>query len=470
MAALRWKGAFTLLLVLGTASIALAAGEGERARRPWVTGYYAGWFWDRSPPEKVDMTAMTHFVFGRAAPGGGTLGGEPGLILFGAGTAQDRRTGPGAPDASVEDFLVARAHAAGTKALLMLGGVGDGPGFVRSTEDPSVRARFVKNLMTYLVAHDYDGVDVDWEDSLDSDGKRQLLIQFLRDLRAEGARTPRYAPARAPILITVPGFSVNVNTDLPVSSWKVTVASLVDQYNLMSYGQGGVYPGWKTWFFSAISGETPSTPNSLRSSIDAYARAGIPRSKLGIGIGFYGMNYGPQPAWAPSTGYPANAFALRGTSVYRSTRPCISGTVGPKGTGRGVEDGSCRWDYVDDMGPRRSLGTVGPGGLQSNDTDWTYATIARRYRAAGQYRWDEVAQQGYLVFPDGFQPPPVGSTTYDRAGYLTFEDERSIEAKARWVRSTGVGGTIVWAINYGVIDPRSGENPLLAAVKRSFLE
>lgn len=458
------------LLAFSALPALAAAGPAAGPRRPWVTAYYAAWFWDRSPPEAIDVKAFTHLVFGRVAPGGGTLGGDPGEVMPGAGTAHDPRKGPGAPERSVEDYLIGRVHAAGGKALLMLGGAGDGRGFIRSTEAAGVRARFVQNVVRYLATHDYDGVDVDWEDSLDSPAQRVLLLEFLRDLRAEAGRNPRFAPPRDPLLVTFPGFGLNVNTDLPVSHWKVEVASLVDQYNLMTYGQGAAYPGWKTWFFSALKGEGPSTPMSIRSTVDGYVRAGVPRSKIGIGIGLYGMNYAPQPAWQASTGYPAGAIVLRGTRVYRSVRACLSGTEGPSGAGRGLEDGSCRWDYVDEMGPRRSLATVGKGGLQLNDFDWTYAVIARRYREAGQYRWDEEAEQGYLVFPDGFQPVVAGSgTTYDRAGYLTFEDERSIEAKARYVRAAGLGGVIVWALNYGVTDARTGENPPMAAVKRSFL-
>ncbi|HQR29441.1 MAG TPA: glycoside hydrolase family 18 protein [Anaeromyxobacteraceae bacterium] len=458
------------LLALSAMPAQVAAGPAPRARSPWVTAYYAGWFWDRSPPEAIDMKAFTHLVFGRVAPGGGTLGGEPGELMPGAGTAHDRKVGPGAPERSVEDYLIARTHEAGGKVLLMLGGAGDGRGFVRSTESAGVRARFVQNLLRYLATHDYDGVDVDWEDSLDSPAQRELLLGFLRDLRAEAGLAPRFSPPRDPLLITFPGFGLNVNTDLPVSRWKVEVASLVDQYNLMTYGQGAAYAGWKTWFFSALKGEGPSTPTSVRSTVDGYVRAGVPRSKIGIGIGLYGMNYAPQPAWQASTGYQAGAVVLRGTRVYRSVRACVSGAGGPTGTGRGVEDGSCRWDFVDEMGPRRSLATVGKEGLQLNDFDWTYAVIERRYRAAGQYRWDEEAEQGYLLFPDGFQPVVPGSgASYARAGYLTFEDERSIAAKARYVREAGLGGVIVWALNYGVTDAKTGENPPLAAIRRSLL-
>ena len=54
-------------------------------------------------------------------------------------------------------------------------------------------------------------------------------------------------------------------------------------------------------------------------------------------------------------------------------------------------------------------------------------------------------------------------------GGVKPEDERSIAAKGDWVTETGVGGTILWTINYGWL-PGSGTNPLMDAVKESFLE
>lgn len=63
----------------------------------------------------------------------------------------------------------------------------------------------------------------------------------------------------------------------------------------------------------------------------------------------------------------------------------------------------------------------------------------------------------------------------DRLGYLDNgerewdEDEQSIAAKGKFVKETGVGGTILWTINYGWL-PRTQTNPLMDAVKESFLE
>jgi len=391
------------------------------ATTPWVTGYYLGYFWDwMYPPQAVDMTAMTHFVFARAAPGGGTLGGQPGDVMPGAGTAHQPRLSPDGVS-SVEDYLVARAKAAGVKTLLMIGGVGDGDGFIHSSSD-AVRPRFVGNLVDYLVAHDYDGVDLDWEDRFQgsSDGEvggdevKRRARALIADLRVEAATRARYQGAGRAMLITFPGYGVSVNEQAPggrAQQWQADIANAVDQYNLMSYGIGSAYNayGWHSWFSSPIHGATLNTPYSLEASVAAYERAGVPASKIGIGIGFFGIYYGP----------------------------CVTG-------------------------PRQSL-ACNPR-FEVQDTPLRYSELVRHgFLSHGAYHWDTVAEVGYRSYPGGFQP----GGGLAAAGFLSFENPESIAAKARYVRNRKLGGAIIWAINYDHMP--DGSSPLLSATRQHFL-
>ncbi|HEY5799895.1 MAG TPA: hypothetical protein VIT92_06730, partial [Burkholderiaceae bacterium] len=103
-------------LLLGAFASAPLAAQAENAcGKPWVSGYYAGFYaWqpDMQAPEHVDMTAMTHLVFARIFPK------TDGTIGLGNKEAQDpqyRNLGPGAPLRTIEEYLVGRAHAVGTK-------------------------------------------------------------------------------------------------------------------------------------------------------------------------------------------------------------------------------------------------------------------------------------------------------------------------------------------------------------------
>jgi chitinase len=366
-------------------------------------------------PEHVDMRTMTHFVFARSAPGGGTLGGKPGDLVYGAGTAGESFN-PYSPgwiaqgdpaNRSVEDYLLDKARAQGTKTLLMVGGEGDGDGWRISTTT-NERPRFIRNLLDYLEVHRYDGVDIDWEDGLDDAANQAQLIALLKELRTASLQRARYVTA--PLIITFPGYALNTNIDT-VDPWKVEVAKLVDQYNLMSYAMGYDADGWDTTFFCPVEGATGSRPMDLKSSVQAYVDKGVPRSKIGIGIGFYGMNYGP-PTDGPRKPIPA------GVSV------------------------------------------------QSNDTEWAYGNLVRRgYLSHGTETWDPVARQHWRTYgAGGYQP--AGPEAASTAGYLSYEDPASIRAKGEWVIANGIGGTIIWLINYGSPDGRS--NPLMDAAKAGF--
>ncbi|MFC3713271.1 glycosyl hydrolase family 18 protein [Sphingoaurantiacus capsulatus] len=393
---------------------------------PWVTGYYAGWFWDQMyPPQEVDMSAMTHFVFGRVAPGGGSLQGRPGQVVEGAGTAHQSGLSPDG-SRSVEDYLVKRAHDAGIKALLMLGGDGaDGDGFLRSTAD-DVRPGFVRAIVDYLVLHNYDGVDIDWENRLEgwpeqnisAAEARRRLKALITEVRAEANARPRYRGSNAPVLVTFPGYAVSINFLEPggkVEAWQAEVANMVDQYNLMSYGIGTAFngAGWSSWFTGPIFGATGATPIDLDSSIKAYVATGVPRSKIGIGIGFYGIYYGPSITGPRQSTERNNIFE--------------------------VDDVALRYAELDRMG----------------------------YLSNGTYRFDDTAKSSYRVYGAGGYIP-TADPRRNPAGFLSYEDDASIAAKGEWVRSTGVGGTILWTVNYGYL-PASKTNPLLASVKRHFL-
>ena len=385
---------------------------------PWVTAYYAGYFFDQAGmqmPEHVDMRTMTHFVYARSAPGGGSLGGKPGDLVYGAGSAGESFNpfspgwiSPGNPaNRSVEDYLLDKARAQGTKTLLMVGGEGDADGWLASTT-AALRPRFVRNLLDYLETHGYDGVDVDWEDGLDTTVAQTQLLTFLKELRTASHARARYASK--PMIITFPGYALNVNIDI-VEPWKVEVAKLVDQYNLMSYAMGYDAYGWETTFFCPIEGANGSRPMDLKSSVQAYVDMGVPRSKIGIGIGFYGMNYAP-PTDGPRKPIPA-----------------------------GVQ-------------------------IQSNDTEWAYGNLVRRgYLSHGTQTWDPVAKQNWRTYGAGGYLP-AGPELASVAGYLTYEDPDSIRAKGEWVIANGLGGAIIWLINHGSPDGRT--NPLMDAAKTGF--
>jgi chitinase len=228
----------------------------------WVSGYYVGYQRGLYPESEVDFSNLTHLLVGRIRP---TATG--GVI---ANFDVDDVNGP-----QMARTLSTRAHQAGRKALLMLGGEGEHAGFVGAASSAN-RARFVANLLSTMDALGYDGLDVDWEPIEQAD--RAPLLALLDALRA----------ARPGILLTVPVGWVNMNfASEQADPWYVQLAARVDQMNVMSYSMAGPW-GWEVWHHSPLTDHAGMRPSSVSGSVQAYRAAGVPAAKIGVGVGAYG--------------------------------------------------------------------------------------------------------------------------------------------------------------------------------------
>jgi chitinase len=262
--------AIALLGLLGAGGTKVHAGL-------WNSAYYAGWMQDYLPAEQVDFTAMTHVIHFAVVPRtDGSLDSATNAVSFANSTD-----------------VVTRAHAAGVKVLISVGGEDSAPGF-RGATIAANRPRFVTNLVKFVTSRGYDGVDVDWE-PLDAPDVG-LYSNLVNDLRvALNAITPR------PLLTAA------------VGSQPALLASLqgrFDQINLMTYSFSGAYSGWVTWFNAPIYDggyRFPSTGELVPSAdgvVSNFLAHGVAASKLGIGISFYGC------VWSGGSGTSTGGAAL----------------------------------------------------------------------------------------------------------------------------------------------------------------
>jgi len=375
----------------------------------WVQGYYVGYHSALQPPSAVDYTAMTHIMIGAALPVAGGTWNTQFYLGETAGPAWARDT-------------IARAHAAGTKAVLMLGGDGAIHAF-RTASDPVVRDAFVRNLRMIVDAYGFDGIDVDWE-PLELSGANDDRARFLAFSQALRAAFPDK-------VMTLPTGWNNANFNNMADPYYGTLAAYYDRLNMMSYGMIWCGDGWESWHSAALYGETSATPSSIDNTVQALVLAGVPKAKIGIGIGFYGVplenGSWQNNAWVPSTTPP----------------------------------------YV--TAPHQSTDRVN---WRISDNEVSYSNLLRYYDEATARRWDDTAKAPYLSFAvpkqmalPAWADPPIRTT------FVTYEDERSISEKGTYVRTQGLGGAILWTISEGYLDWRtSGEqDPLMKAVKAAFL-
>lgn len=318
---------------LAVATLAMAApfaGAGPvEAGQRWVAGYYVGYERGLYPVSAIDFGSLTHLMIGRYVPRpNGTL---------------DRSCDWDATKCPAWARAVgAKAHAAGRKAILFLGGAGAHAGFVGAAK-PVRRAAFVRNIVAAVKDLRFDGVDIDWEPVEAADVAD--LVALVKALRAA-------MPTKT---ITMPVNFTNLNFPGAGLGWVKQVAPSLDQINIMTYEMDGSGWGWtRTWHTAALRGATAEMPTSVATSVDAYLALGVPRSKLGIGFGFFGQ--------------------------------CWKGGV---------------------TGPRQ------PQGASTIVGNPSYAAIMETYHRADAYRYDTAAAASYLGRVGGLGPARCTYLSYE---------------------------------------------------------
>jgi chitinase len=235
--------------------------------------YYVGYQNGYLKPKDVDYGSMTHIVVG-------------GVGVRPDGTLNEHFHLTNGDGRAMAEDVQRRAAKAGVRTLIWLGGPNEEDAFLAATSDKN-RERFVDSILTLVDELGYDGVDIDWEPIRAKD--EPGLLALVRDLRA----------ARPDLLITVP---INWVTSTLVGkkdlSFYEQLARESDRLFIMSYSMAGPWAGWQSWHGSAQGGAGSKTPSSVESSVDAYLAAGVPREKLGIGIGTYASCW-PYPVRGP---------------------------------------------------------------------------------------------------------------------------------------------------------------------------
>jgi chitinase len=183
------------------------------------------------------------------------------------------------PDGFLEPELITKAHAAGVKVLLLLGG--DFTGLETTAGGLST---LVTNLDTFIAEHHYDGVDIDWE--YPSSALDETTFFNLMSALREAFPSPRYF----------------LSAD--VAPWGGTgydfpqVTPVVDFFNIMGYDCAGPWTDDGQLNFPIFPDPTNPEPwecepgGSDKEAIDIYLQQlNVPPAKLNIGTPFYGYFY-----------------------------------------------------------------------------------------------------------------------------------------------------------------------------------
>ncbi len=276
-----------LLLLVGVLSLpsgrVLAQTPASSSKR--LLGYHPEWSKYNDPPyvysaDQIPYNQLTHISHA--------------FVLLGPkadGTLS-------VPQGFIEPALITKAHAAGVKVLVSIGG-GDGiegPRFNRMARVEAYRQAFVHNVHSFLSANGYDGVDIDWEIPYERDSSN--CITLMQELRNE-------LPSPWLISMATPSDprSWGRGFDIPA------LAPLLDFMNVMTYDFTGSWAG-----FAGLNSplfQDPADPGqsgSLQTSMDLYQTIyGVPPAQLNIGTPFYGYEFdGASALWAACSNCAVN--------------------------------------------------------------------------------------------------------------------------------------------------------------------
>jgi chitinase len=344
-------------------------------------GYYAAYQASTQPPSEIDWTSMSHITFATALA---NSNGSIDLEFYQGSTAQG---------ASLAKDVTKRAHDAGVKAILMLGGAGNGSAIQSAVRNNL--SGFVANLVSAMTSLGFDGIDLDWEDDIDM----PLFIELAKALRI----------ALPNAILTVPGFTINANyqsvdTSLP------ELIQYINQYNLMSY-----YPatamaggGWLSWHNCPLDGRTSETPVTIADSFQRLVAAGVPKEKLGMGVAFYAICYtGGVTAPKQDTSsasieggdneFPVSEVLAMSASSLATSRKWDAVAQVPYLSLSAAERHGCRYVSYDDEQSLIAKGTYAKQNGYGGIIVWTISQGYLPNRAAGQRNpLMQALKQGFL--------------------------------------------------------------------------
>jgi GH18 family chitinase len=154
--------------------------------------------------------------------------------------------------------LTTLAKPKGVKVHVCVGGWGKSKDFSKMAADPASRIAFVRNLVIFLKKHELDGADLDWEhpkSKAEIENFQKLLVDLKKAFRFYGFE----------LTVTVAGWGTYL---------KPETIPFVDRIQVMAYDQGVPH--------SPYAGATRDMKH--------WEKQGVPKSKLVLGIPFYGKN------------------------------------------------------------------------------------------------------------------------------------------------------------------------------------
>ncbi|KAI9353243.1 glycoside hydrolase superfamily, partial [Zopfochytrium polystomum] len=320
----------------------------------------------------------------------------------------------------------------------------------------SLSRTFAQSIHQYMDENGFDGVDIDYEypgggskcNAVSPDDAKNI-VNFLRILRNE---------LGADRLIS---FAISLESS-PYTIGNVNyLLQYVEQVSFLGVMAYDVYSSWAPYsdISAPLSLPDISRPNSLSistaSGLDALTKAGVDKSKIVLGVPFYGHSWS-----VVSKGINNGLFQACSKPGQDLNNP----TACPPPPGDNLDALGCdgctvctkaysgMWFYFN---------LRGNNGAQRNAPLATGPLTAGNGWSRQYFDW---AASPTLYNPSFQSTNSTGDVEAPYQAYISYEDPQSIEAKSRWAQSNGYAGIMAWEVS------QDFQGELLSALKGAWAE
>ncbi|KAL4713729.1 hypothetical protein ACJJTC_004260 [Scirpophaga incertulas] len=294
------------------------------------------------------------------------------------------------------------------KTIIAVGGWGEGSKkYSVMAANKTLRANFINSALKIILDYDMCGMELDWEypNSRDTVYGKEDVENFTQLLKEFRETFDKYG-----LILTA---AVAAVEEAASQFYDIKgISQYLDYINIMSYDLHGPWDTVTGYNAALHKGEgeediPKETLFTVDVAIDYWIKSGAPRSKILLGVPFYG-----------------HSFKLEDANNHN---------VKSNATGPGIE------------GPY----TLSPGSVGYNEfcimletEDWNV-------------KYDDKAKVPYA---------------YRGSDWVSYDDPQSIRIKAQYARNRNLGGVMLWSIDTDDFRAECGQEdyPLLRAVNRGL--